>query len=65
MKNKNYVEEQMMSTPNVVNFRTPFVAYAMPPIFKYAIGLFVGGVVGLLLALLVKFRAVVIAFMKE
>jgi hypothetical protein len=37
----------------------------MPPIFKYAIGLFVGGVVGLLLALLVKFRAVVIAFMKE
>ena len=65
LKNKNYLEMQKMSTPNIINFQTPFVVYVMPPIFKYLIGLVVGGVMGLLLALVVKYWGVIVAYMKE
>jgi hypothetical protein len=37
----------------------------MPLVFKYVIGLLMGGVVGLLLALLVKYRVEVVAYLKE
>ena len=65
LKEKSFVEMQYLSTPSVVNFQTPFIYYAMPPIFKYLIGLVVGGVMGLLLALVVKYWGVIVAYMKE
>ncbi len=65
LKNRDYVENQVLATPNVINFQTPFVLHAMPPVFKYFIGLVCGGVLGLLLALAVKYWAVVVAYLKE
>ena len=65
MKHKNYLEMQKMSTPNVLNFQTPFVVYAMPLVHKYAIGFVVGVLMGLLLSLAYKYRAVIVAYMKE
>jgi hypothetical protein len=65
LKNKNYLEMQKMSTPGVINFQTPFVVYAMPFIWKYAIGLVVGVVLGLLMSLAIKYRAVIVSYLKE
>lgn len=65
MKHKNYLEMQQMSTPEVVNFQTPFVVYALPRGYKLLIGLLVGVVLGLLLALAVKYRSVIVAYLKE
>ncbi|MEE1090648.1 MAG: hypothetical protein UH103_04405 [Paludibacteraceae bacterium] len=65
LKNKNYVENQLLATPDIINFQTPFIPYSMPLAFKYLIGLVCGGVLGLLLALAVKYRAVVVAYLKE
>ena len=65
LKNKNYLEMQKMSTPGVINFQTPFVVYAMPFIWKYAIGLVVGVVLGLLMSLAIKYREVIVAYLKE
>jgi hypothetical protein len=65
LKNRDYVENQVLATPNVINFQTPFILHAMPPVFKYFIGLVCGGVLGLLLALAVKYWAVVVAYLKE
>jgi hypothetical protein len=65
LKNKNYVENQLLATPDIINFQTPFIPYSMPLVFKYLIGLVCGGVLGLLLALAVKYWAVVVAYLKE
>lgn len=65
LKNKNHIERQILSTPNVINFQTPFVAYAMPPIYKYAIGFVVGTILGFALALCIKYREIIWAFLKE
>lgn len=65
LKNKNYVENQVLSTPNIINFQTPFIAYSMPSLFKYLISVVCGGVLGFLLALLIKYWGVVVAYMKE
>jgi hypothetical protein len=65
MKHKNYLEMQKMSTPNILNFQTPFVVYAMPLIYKYAIGFVVGVVMGLLVSLAIKYREVIVAYLKE
>lgn len=65
LKKKNYMEMQVLSTPNVINFQTPFVVKAMPPMYKYLIGLCLGLLVGILVALGVKHRKVVVAYLKE
>lgn len=65
MNQKSYLEMQQLSTPNVINFQTPFVVYAMPPGYKYLIGLCVGTLMGLLLSLGVKYRKEVFVFLKE
>ena len=65
LKHKNYLEKQVLSTPNIINFQTPFIAYSMPSLFKYLISIMCGGVLGLLLALLIKYWGVVVAYMKE
>ena len=65
MKHKNYLEMQQMSTPEVINFQTPFVVYALPRGYQLGIGLGCGGVLGLLLALMVKYWAVIVAYLKE
>ena len=65
LKNKNYLEMQKMATPGIINFQTPFVVYAMPLIWKYVIGFVVGVVLGLLASLAVKYRAVIVAYLKE
>lgn len=65
LKHKNYVERHAMLTPEAINFQTPFIPECMPLVFKYVIGLLMGGVVGLLLALLVKYRTEVVAYLKE
>jgi hypothetical protein len=65
MKHKNYLEMQKMATPDVINFQTPFVVYALPRGYKLAFGLVLGGVLGLLVALAVKYRKVIVAYLKE
>lgn len=65
LKNKNYIEAQVLRTPDILNFQTPFVPRSLPLMIKYFIGLVLGGVFGLLIALLVKYRAVVFAYLKE
>ena len=65
LKNKNYLEMQKMSTPEIINFQTPFILYSMPIVFKYVIGLFGGVVLGLLLALAVKYKNFIMAYLKE
>ncbi|MFI3297246.1 MAG: hypothetical protein R3Y59_06420 [bacterium] len=52
-------------TPNILNFETPFVVIAFPPIYKYMVGFIVGLVVGLLVALLLKNREAVVLYFKE
>ena len=65
LKNKNYVEMQVLSTPDVINFQTPFILYAKPPMSKYKIGLMCGVVLGLAMALFLKYRREVFAYLKE
>lgn len=65
LDHKSHLLKQKMETPNVINFQTPFVVYAMPPVYKYALGLFFGGVVGLLIALALKYKAEILAYLKE
>ena len=65
LKNKNYVEMQVLSTPDVINFQTPFILYAKPPMSKYKIGLMYGVVLGLVVALFLKYRREVLAYLKE
>ncbi len=65
LKHKNYLEMQAMSTPEVINFQTPFVVYAFSPIYKYMVGLLVGFIAGLCVALLVKYRKEVMLYLKE
>lgn len=62
---KDYVENHIAVTPEIVNFQSEFIVSCMPPIFKYAISLFLGLVLGLLVALLIKYRVVVIAYFRE
>ncbi len=52
-------------TPNILNFETPFVVTAFPPIYKYMIGFIVGLVIGLLVALFLKNREAVVLYFKE
>jgi Na+/H+-translocating membrane pyrophosphatase len=65
MKHKNYLEMQKMATPEVINFQTPFVVYALPRGYKLVAGLLLGGILGLLAALAVKYRGVIVAYLKE
>ena len=65
LKHKNHLEMQVLATPDIINFQTPFIPYSMPNVFKYLIGLVCGGLLGLLLALLIKYRAEVVAYLKE
>lgn len=65
LKHKNYLEMQKMATPEVINFQTPFVVYALPRGYKLVTGLILGGVLGLLAALAVKYRKVIVAYLKE
>ncbi len=65
LKKKNFLEMQNMSTPDIINFQTPFIAYVMPLIYKYFIGLVGGVVLGLLASLAVKYRTVIVAYLKE
>lgn len=65
LSNKIYVENQLLSAPEVINFQTPFIAYSMPSLFKYLICLVLGSALGLILALAVKYRKVIVAYLKE
>lgn len=60
-----YYQRHIENTPNILNFETPFVVTAFPPIYKYMIGFVVGLVVGLLVALFLKNREAVILYFKE
>ena len=65
LKNKNYLEMQHMLTPEIINFQTPFVVYFLPPVFKYAIGLLVGGILGMLIVLVIRYKEIIVAYLKE
>lgn len=65
LKNKNYLDMQNMLTPEILNFQTPFVPYFLPPVYKYAIGLLVGGILGMIVVLMIRYREIIVAFLKE
>ena len=62
---KNYLEMQQMLTPEIINFQTPFVIYFLPPVYKYAIGLLVGGILGMLIVLVIRYKEIIVAYLKE
>ena len=65
LEHKNHLEMQDMLTPEIINFQTPFVPYFLPPVYKYAIGLMIGGILGMLVALVHRYREIIVAYLKE
>ena len=65
LEHKNHLEMQDMLTPEIINFQTPFVPYFLPPVYKYAIGLMIGGILGMLVALVHRYRGIIVAYLKE
>lgn len=63
--NKVFLEEQYAATPEAINFQAPFIITYMPPAWKYCIGIFVGGVLGLIVACIVKYRKKIKEYLKE
>ena len=63
--NKVFLEEQYAATPEAINFQAPFIITYMPPAWKYCIGIFVGGVLGLIVACIVKNRKKIKDYLKE
>lgn len=56
---------QIANAPDIINFQTPFIVGGIPPIWKMAIGLAVGVVFGLIMALCVKYRKIIFEFLKQ
>ena len=65
LEHKNHLDMQNMLTPEILNFQTPFVPYFLPPVYKYAIGLLVGGILGMIVVLMIRHREIIVAFLKE
>ena len=65
LEHKSHLEMQEMLTPEIINFQTPFVPYFLPPVYKYAIGLMIGGILGMLVALVHRYREIIVAYLKE
>ena len=62
---RDYVQQQIDLAPELINFETPFVVTRKPPIYIYKLGVFFGGILGLLLAMLVKYRKIVFDYLKK
>lgn len=65
ISNRDFVKTQIQRTPDVINFQTDFIVTVLPKPWKYVIGIAVGCIIGLLVALLVKYWKRVTAYMKE
>lgn len=65
VRERDYVQQQVDRTPDILNFETPFVVGTTPPMLFYKYGVVLGGVFGLLLALLVKYRKTVWNYLRS
>jgi hypothetical protein len=65
LSQKQYLERQELSTPDVVNFQTPFIPYAMSELRKYFYMGLIGVMMGFAVALCVKYWKVIVDYMKE
>lgn len=65
LKHKQYLENQKYFTPEVINFQTPFIVHSLSHLRKYFYGGLAGIVLGFGLALLIRYWAAIVAYMKE
>lgn len=63
VRERNYVREQIDLTPEIINYRTPFLVTRIPTILYYKYGLAIGAIIGLLMALVVKYRKQIFAYL--
>lgn len=64
-RERDWVKQQVELTPEILNFETPFIVTAPPRIEYYKYGIVLGGIFGLLLALLFKYRKQVFGYLRE
>lgn len=64
-KHRDFVRAQVERTPDIINYRSHFILERTPPIYYYFWGLIAGGILGLLLALLVKYRRPVFDYLRR
>lgn len=65
IKHRNYLRAHINNNPDIINFDSNFIIYSKRIIEKYAIGLAVGYLLSVILALLIKYRKIVFSFLKE
>ena len=65
IKRYQYTAMQMAQTPDIINFQTDFMVTRFPKIWMWFIGVLVGGIFGLLIALIIKYRKEIHTYMPE
>jgi hypothetical protein len=65
LKHKQYLENQKYFTPEVINFQTPFIVHSLSHLRKYFYGGLAGILLGFGLALMIRYWAEIVAYMKE
>lgn len=64
-RHRDYVQQQVEQTSDIINFQTPFFVTTPRPLYFYIGGVLAGGILGLLVALLLKYRKRVFTYLKQ
>lgn len=56
---------RISNAPDIINFETPFIVNCFNPLWKMAIGFVCGGLMGLLVALFIKYRKNILEYLKQ
>ena len=56
IKRYQYTAMQIAQTPDIINFQTDFMVTRFPKLWMWIIGIIVGGIIGVWIALILKYR---------